>query len=235
MNQIILEKEFSHFNGYSQERYSLLLKHSELVEEANKTTNITRITGFEEAMYLHVYDSLLGLEALHEADQGCFADLGSGAGYPGIPLSVFSGRECILIDSSKKKIEILKGFISEMELENQVSTLSMRAEEAAVNHAGAFTAVCSRAVGSLAALMELAVPLLSLNGLLIAYKGPDYAKEVDTALTIQQMLGIEITEVREYLIPFNDSKRAIIISQKLGEPTIALPRANGRAQRRPLA
>ena len=80
----------------------LLRRHLELVIEANKTTNITRIESMEEGMVLHVEDSLVGLPELEAAPAGRYADLGSGAGYPGIPLAVETGRETLLVDSVGK-------------------------------------------------------------------------------------------------------------------------------------
>ncbi|BAK45961.1 hypothetical protein EGYY_30240 [Eggerthella sp. YY7918] len=86
---------------------SLLKRHLELVIEANKTTNITRIASWEEGMLLHVSDSLIGLEEMNEAPSGWYADLGTGAGYPGIPLAIETGRKTLLVDSVGKKTAIL--------------------------------------------------------------------------------------------------------------------------------
>lgn len=99
----------------------LLEKHLSLVIEANKATNITRISSWEDGMLLHVKDSLLGLDALNACPAGRYADIGTGAGYPGIPLAIESGRETLLVDSVAKKVQILDGFISELGLQN-VST-----------------------------------------------------------------------------------------------------------------
>ena len=82
----------------------LLEKHLSLVIEANKTTNITRISSWEDGMLLHVKDSLLGLDALNACPAGRYADIGTGAGYPGIPLAIESGRETLLVDSVAKKV-----------------------------------------------------------------------------------------------------------------------------------
>ena len=95
----------------------LLKRHLELVIEANKTTNITRISSWEDGMVLHVQDSLLGLDALNACPEGRYADIGTGAGYPGIPLAIETGRPTLLVDSVQKKVQILDGFIEELGLE----------------------------------------------------------------------------------------------------------------------
>ena len=102
----------------------LLKRHLELVIEANKTTNITRISSWEDGMVLHVQDSLLGLDALNACPEGRYADIGTGAGYPGIPLAIETSRPTLLVDSVQKKVQILDGFIEELGLDN-VSTYAV--------------------------------------------------------------------------------------------------------------
>lgn len=123
----------------------LLEKHLSLVIEANKTTNITRISSWEDGMLLHVKDSLLGLDALNACPTGRYADIGTGAGYPGIPLAIESGRETLLVDSVAKKVQILDGFISELGLQN-VSTYAGRIEDLGRERPGQFTAITARFV-----------------------------------------------------------------------------------------
>lgn len=237
----MLETDFKEslkrFHGYSDEAYIRLMEHLELVQRINQETNITGITDLEKALYLHVYDSLLGLEALLRADQGRFADIGSGAGYPGIPLAIFSGRTCTLIESSKKKAAILEGIVSRLDLTDRITVKPIRAEEEAKENPNDYTAVCARAVGALASLMELACPLLEQNGLLIVYKGPDYSKELQTIDTLTKILGLELESIEETTIPIPtmEVKRTIITLRKTGEPSIELPRAIGKAQNKPIA
>ena len=140
----------------------LLQRHLELVLEANKKTNITRISSWDEGMVLHVQDSLLGLEELSEAPDGWYADIGTGAGYPGIPLAIETGRKTLLVDSVGKKTAILDSFIGELGLD-QVSTYTGRIEDLAREHPYEFTAITARALAQLSVLMELAAPLLQLQ------------------------------------------------------------------------
>ena len=226
--------DFQGFIGYSDEAFSLLIRHIHLVEQANKITNITRITDIKSAIYLHAYDSLLGLRAIDEAILGDFIDIGSGAGYPGIPLALFCERGVTLIDSIKKKAAILQSFVDELSLSNRVTVKAVRSEREARENPNHYAAVTVRAVSSLASIMELASPLLEENGVLVAYKGPDVVSELEEAKQAQSTLGMEIVEIEHHTISKFDSQRFIVIVQKVSEPMIMLPRGEGKAQRKPL-
>ena len=147
----------------------LLKRHLELVIEANKTTNITRISSWEDGMVLHVQDSLLGLDALNACPEGRYADIGTGAGYPGIPLAIETGRPTLLVDSVQKKVQILDGFIEELGLDN-VSTYAGRIEDLGREQAGQFAAISARALSKLSVLLELSSPLLKMGAVSSASK-----------------------------------------------------------------
>ena len=229
-----IKNDFQSFIGYSDEAFSLLVRHIHLVEQANKITNITRINDIESAMYLHAYDSLLGLKAIDEAIPGDFIDIGSGAGFPGIPLALFCKRGATLIDSIKKKAAILQSFVDELSLSNRVTVKAVRSEREARENPNHYAAVTVRAVSSLTSIMELASPLLEKNGVLVAYKGPDVVSELEEAKQAQSTLGMEIVEIEHHSICKFDSQRFIVIVQKVSEPMIMLPRGEGKAQRKPL-
>lgn len=158
----------------------LLKRHLELVIEANKTTNITRISSWEDGMVLHVQDSLLGLDALNACPEGRYADIGTGAGYPGIPLAIETGRPTLLVDSVQKKVQILDGFIEELGLEN-VSTYAGRIEDLGREQIGQFAAISARALSKLSILLELSSPLLKMGGRLICFKALVEQDELDHA------------------------------------------------------
>lgn len=209
----------------------LLRQHLELVIEANKTTNITRISTWDEGMLLHVEDSLIGLEELNQAPEGLYADLGSGAGYPGIPLAIESGRRTLLVDSVGKKTAILDQMISELNL-NDVATYTGRIEDLARDKPKEFSVVTARALSKLSILMELAAPLLKKGGWLICYKALVEDEEMEHALSLQGKLNMHL--VSDRTIELNDRCRRIICFKKKGAPKIALPRKTGFAQKRPL-
>lgn len=209
----------------------LLRKHLELVIEKNKVTNITRISSFEEGMLLHVQDSLLGLEAINNAPAGRYADIGSGAGYPGIPLAIETGRETLLVDSVGKKTAILDEFINELGLEG-VSTYTGRIEDLDKEQKGKFAVVTARALAKLSVLMELSSPLLQPGGHLICYKALVQDEEFEHAMSLQKKLALHC--ISDKTVMLGDNTRRIICFEKRGNPQIKLPRKMGFAQKHPL-
>ena len=217
----------------SLEQQSLIEKHLALVIEANKTTNLTRITTPEDAMLLHVEDSLSGLEEMNEAPEGPYGDLGSGAGYPGIPLAVATGRKTTLIDARQKKMAILDEIIEELNLSSQVSTYAGRAELLARKERGHYAVMTARALAKLPVLMELASPLLKRGGHLICYKANIEESELAHARRVQTATGMKLQKEREFQLGKNFS-RTIVVFEKEDEPTVKLPRQEGQAQKHPL-
>lgn len=128
----------------------LLDKHLELVIEENKVTNLTRIVDWESAQVLHVEDSLAGLPEVEEALEGPYLDMGSGAGFPGIPLAIMTGRETLLADSVGKKTRALDSFAAELGIDDIVSTYHGRIEDLALQQPNHFSLVTARALSSLA-------------------------------------------------------------------------------------
>lgn len=209
----------------------LLKRHLELVIEANKTTNITRISTWDEGMLLHVEDSLVGLPEVEEAPEGRLADIGSGAGYPGIPLAIESGRATLLADSVGKKTAILVSMVEELGLDN-VEVYTGRIEDLAREKAGVFAVVTARALAQLSVLMELASPLLQDGGRLVCYKANVSDEELQHALSLQERLGMSL--VSDRAVELGDACRRIISFEKSGRSQINLPRKTGMAQKRPL-
>lgn len=119
----------------------LLDKHLELVIEENKVTNLTRIVDWESAQVLHVEDSLAGLPEVEEALEGPYLDMGSGAGFPGIPLAIMTGRETLLADSVGKKTRALDSFAAELGIDDIVSTYHGRIEDLALQQPNHFSLV----------------------------------------------------------------------------------------------
>lgn len=209
----------------------LLKRHLELVIEANKTTNITRISTWDEGMLLHVEDSLVGLPEVEEAPEGRLVDIGSGAGYPGIPLAIESGRTTLLADSVGKKTAILASMVEELGLDN-VEVYTGRIEDLAREKEGVFAVVTARALAQLSVLMELASPLLQDGGRLVCYKANVSDEELQHALSLQERLGMSL--VSDRAVELGDARRRIISFEKSGRPQINLPRKTGMAQKRPL-
>ena len=110
------------YKALPQKEQELIAKHLALVLEENKTVNLTRIDSYEEGMLLHVEDSLSGLPEIGEAPEGRLADLGSGGGFPGIPLAIATKRNTLLIDFRQKKCAAVQGIIEELEISSYVTT-----------------------------------------------------------------------------------------------------------------
>lgn len=211
----------------------LITKHLKLVIEANKTTNITRISSFEEGMVLHVEDSLSGLLEINESPEGLYGDMGSGAGFPGIPLAIETGRPTVLIDSVGKKAVLLRKFADELGLDN-VSSYGGRLEELAVERPGQFSVLTARALSKLGSLMELATPLLKKGGRLICYKSHIEEEEITHAISLEKKLGLKLVSDRDFYLSDGETYRRIVVFEKVKKPTIKLPRHVGYAQKKPL-
>jgi len=222
-----------YFDKLSDDQRELIEKHLSLVIEKNEQTNLTRITNWEEALVLHVEDSLSALEEVNEAPQGLLGDLGSGAGYPGIPLSVVTGRKTVLIDSRLKKMNLVDEMIAELQLGGQISTFAGRAELLARKKGGEFAVLTARALAKLPVLMELASPLLKKGGYLVCYKAKIEEEEVNQALALQKITGMKFASIRDFEL-IGEYERSIVTFEKASKATVSLPRKEGEAQKKPL-
>ena len=221
------------YESLPQDQQDLIRRHLELVIKANEKVNLTRIDTIEEGMTLHVEDSLIGLEELNAAPAGRYGDLGSGGGFPGIPLAIASGRKTTLIDSRQKKMLVLDDVIEELGLVSQIQTYAGRAELLARKQSKRYAALTARALAKLPVLMELASPLLMHGGHLICYKAQMDESELAHARRVRKATGMEIIGNRTVMLE-NDYTRRIVTLAKTGTPAVKLPRQEGQAQKNPL-
>ena len=203
------------------------------VLEANKALNLTRITNPEQARILHIEDSLSALPELGAAPQGAYGDLGSGAGFPGVPLALASGRPVVLVESVKKKAQAVQDIVGELGLENVVSVFAGRCEDLALEKPESFAVLTARALASLPSLLELASPLLQRGGRLICLKGPEAGEELSWAGPLKDKLGMRLVQERAFELPYNEGSRIIYTFEKFADPQVSLPRRPGAAQNRP--
>lgn len=211
----------------------LITKHLDLVIEANNKVNLTRIENIEEAKILHIEDSLSALSEMENAPAGLYGDLGSGAGYPGIPLAIATGRTTVLVDARKKKMEVVEEIVRELGLSNQVTVFAGRAELLARTRASQFSVLTARALSKLSVLMELASPLLSDGGHLICFKSNIEEEEMNHALAIQRKVGMRLISDRSFTLG-EEYARRIVVFERHGKPAVKLPRLEGQAQKNPL-
>lgn len=212
-----------------------LLKHLDLVIEKNKVVNLTRITNVDEAIILHILDSLLPLTLpeVSERLSKTYLDMGTGAGYPGIPIGLLSGSQGVLIDSVRKKISAVNEFCVELGL-NQVHGEHGRLEELAVTHRGEFSLVFARAVAQANVLVEYATPFLAKNGILVLEKAKPEMSEINASNKAAKICGLRLLEPVEFELPNNLGHRTILLYVKDSQPSIKLPRRTGLAKQSPL-
>lgn len=218
----------------NQSRDQLLEHYLQAILKINETTNLTRITSPEEARVLHLEDSLVALPELNDAPEGKYGDLGSGGGFPGVPLALYSGRQTVLVDSVKKKMRLVGEVLESLGLSEQIHTYDSRIEDLALEQKGSFSVLTARALSRLVSLLELAAPLLKKDGVLICYKADIQSDEIYEADDICDLVGMELVSRRDVILSDGETKRTILAYRKTGKPKLKLPRRIGMAQRNPL-
>lgn len=211
---------------------SQLRQHLDLVIEANKTLNLTRIDDVEAGLLLHIEDSLSCLEEFSLRD-GPFLDIGTGGGFPGIPLAIATGRPGVLIDSIQKKANAVRTIVKELDLDKQIQVVNARSEEYAEKAGSSFTTVVMRAVSSLPATMELAAPFLVMGGTFVAMRAHEDVETLQAIGDASHILGLKMVSARQFTL--NDEfQRTVILFEKVADPEIKLPRRAGMASKKPV-
>ena len=218
----------------SIEQRKLLDEHLRLVIDENTRVNLTRIDTWKSGQLLHIEDSLVGLPEVNEAIEGSLLDMGTGGGFPGIPLAIMTNRSVVLADSVGKKTKALDGFIPQLGLQGRVSTFNGRLEDLGKEQPQSFAVVTARALSSLPSLLELASPLLVRGGRLVCYKAPSVEEELPHTIKIQAMLGMRFISKRDVVLSDKETHRSIVVFKKDGVPKVQLPRRVGMAQKKPL-
>jgi len=211
----------------------MLLRHARLMLEENERQNLTRLTSPNDVLVRHILDSATALPFVEAAPRGAVADLGSGAGYPGVVISVLGARHVVLVESERRKASFLSTVVADLEIDAEVS--ASRAEEVAIERASSFAVVVARAVAPLASLVELASPLLVGGGRLIALKGASVADEVAAGDAAGRLCGMVRVECVRVDVPGSDREHMILVYERRGLSRERLPRRPGAAQRHPLA
>lgn len=218
----------------SEQAQALCERYLDGVLEINKTTNLTRIDDRDEALILHIEDSLVGLPEINEAPAGKYADLGSGGGFPGVPVALYTGRDTLLVDSVKKKMRLVSELIEKLECSDSIRVYDGRIEDLAKDETGKFAVLTARALSRLVSLLELASPLLMKGGRLVCYKADITNEEINEAEAVASLLGMKLLSRREAVLSDGDTKRTILTYGKVGPARLKLPRRVGMAQRNPL-
>jgi 16S rRNA (guanine527-N7)-methyltransferase len=209
-------------------------KYKDTLKEWNNKINLTAIEEDREIIVKHFIDSLSILPYIKN-EKIDVIDVGTGAGFPGIPVKIaLNSVNVTLLDSLAKRIRFLNEVIKQLNL-NVINTIHGRAEDfgANVQFREKFDIAVARAVASLPVLLEYCLPFVKVGGVFIAMKGSSL-EEVSNSNKALEVLGGEIQEVKEIVLPFSDAKRNIIIIKKFRHTLTKYPRKAGKPSRDPL-
>lgn len=221
----------------SDEQVSKLNKYMRGILEWNEKVNLTRITEPEEFLVKHYLDSLVCCRRDEFLNAKKIIDVGTGAGFPGIPLAVMSpDKQFVLMDSLNKRLKIIDELCLDAGITN-VQTVHARAEELARNkqHREKYDLCVSRAVANMAVLAEYCLPFIKVGGCLMAYKGPEAAEEAEAAEKAIKLLGGEIQEIYEAKLDQYGISHNILIVKKIKNTASKFPRKAGMPTKEPLS
>lgn len=203
--------------------------------ETNRVMNLTALTSPSDVAVKHFIDSLLCYDAALMQGKTVI-DVGTGAGFPGLPLKIYDpSLQLILLDSLAKRLSFLQQVTDALQLKN-ICFEHMRAEDAgrSKNLRGKADIAVSRAVARLSVLAEYCLPLVKKGGCVIALKGSKYNEEIAEAEKAVSLLGGKMTLVKEVSLPGLDDGRAIIVIRKIKDTPAAYPRKAGLPGKNPL-
>lgn len=209
--------------------------YKNLLLEWNEKINLTAITDDEEIVIKHFLDSLSIVPYIPK-ETASFADIGTGAGFPGIPVKIACKcGKLLLLDSLEKRVQFLNHTVAKLSLCN-TEVMHVRAEDAGrdIVLREKFDCAAARAVAGLDVLLEYCMPLIKPGGVFIAMKGPEAKVECDTAAGALEILGGEIIKISEFTLPQSDFKRTLVIIRKTGQTPAQYPRKAGKPSKHPL-
>ena len=222
---------------FSEKQQEQFYRYYELLVEWNKVMNLTGITEYEEVNEKHFIDSLSLVKVLDISKINTVIDVGTGAGFPGIPLKIaFPHLKVTLLDSLNKRIKYLDTVIDELELED-IHTIHGRAEEYArkEEYREKYDLAVSRAVANLSTLSEYCIPYVKIGGMFVPYKSGEIDGEVKAAQTAIKVLGGKQTEVVKFTLPGSDINRSFVKIQKVKSTGKKFPRRAGLPTKEPIS
>lgn len=213
----------------------MFFKYMETLLEWNEKINLTSITNERDIILKHFVDSV-SIVSLRSFNGKSIIDVGTGAGFPGIPIKIVcSASKVTLLDSLNKRINFLENVVNELNLDN-VTCIHSRAEDGAHNTdlRERFDFCVSRAVANLAVLTEYCLPFVNIGGEFISLKGPDCKNEVEEAEKAIKILGGEISDIKQINIPYSDITHSIIFIKKVKNTPSKYPRKSGSIAKNPI-
>lgn len=228
-----LEKLNIHLNEKQMYQF---MQYYEMLIETNKVMNLTAITEYDEVVDKHFVDSLSLIQAIDLNQPLKVIDVGTGAGFPGIPLKIaFPQLKIVLLDSLNKRINFLNRVIETLKL-TDMETIHGRAEDFGRNprYREKFDLCVSRAVANLSTLSEYCLPFVQIGGRFISYKSGRIKEEMEASQKAEILLGGHIDQCLSYTLADTDIERSLVIIEKVKPTKKAYPRKAGKPSKEPL-
>lgn len=220
----------------NEEQLEQFDKYYTLIVEWNKVMNLTGITEYEEVFCKHFADSLAITKAVDMKNITSVIDVGTGAGFPGVPIKIaFPHVKVVLLDSLSKRVKFLNAVIEELGLKN-IEAIHGRAEDFAreEQYREQYDMVVSRAVANLATLSEYCVPYCKMDGYFVPYKSGDIEEELNESKKAIHILGGKVENVIQFDLPDTDISRSLVKIYKEKKTGLKYPRKSGIPSRKPL-
>lgn len=211
-------------------------RYYELLVEWNKVMNLTGITEYDEVNEKHFVDSLAIIKVVDIEKIDTMLDIGTGAGFPGVPLKiVYPHLNVVLLDSLQKRINFLNTVIEELGLE-KIETLHGRAEDYAkkAEYREIFDLCVSRAVANLSTLSEYCIPYIRVGGIFVSYKSGNVDEEVDNSKKAVKILGGKLESVEKFQLPGTEINRSFVKIKKIEQTKKRYPRKAGLPGKEPI-
>ena len=221
----------------NEEQKQQFIAFYEYLVEKNKVMNLTGITEFQEVLVKHFLDSLACVKAVDMKKVTTVMDIGTGAGFPGVPLKIaFPHLEACLLDSLKKRVNFLEETFALLKLQN-ITAIHGRAEEFAKNksYRETYDLCVSRAVSNLATLSEYCLPYVKVGGKFISYKSGTVQEEAEQAEKAVRILGGKIQDVVYFNLPDSEIQRSLVVIEKIKPTPGKYPRKTGTPLKEPLS
>lgn len=221
----------------STDQQKQFVRYYELLVEWNSFMNLTGITEFQEVLQKHFEDSLAVVKGVDLKHVTSVMDVGTGAGFPGLPLKIaFPHLKVVLLDSLGKRVKFLNHVIEELHLEN-ITAIHGRAEDFArkEEYREQFDLVVSRAVANLSSLSEYCIPYTKVNGRFISYKSGKIDEELEQAKKAIFLLGGKLEDTVKFQLEGSDIERSLVMIVKKEKTSKKYPRKAGMPSKEPLS